>query len=257
MAEDFPRYNHEDSDDDAPAERPQPAEHTLAPAEAEHPKVPAQQEGTIFSRDVIAPNLSRPLFDFIRKQEQPKAHLEENPEPLLSTAALPGVSNPSEPEMRTYQPPAETEIAHAIHEASSEDDDDDEAADDTSAAHATTATPMPTPAPAPERPAAHQQELERPLKEQFEEIMRAEMGEDYTRMASGEHLGETEDEPEPGDPRTFVANWPHQPSEYAEPEQPAQNEGEPDAFYYAEAEPQPDPQEPRPFNNGEAAAIAR
>ncbi|HSX34493.1 MAG TPA: hypothetical protein VLF62_02505, partial [Candidatus Saccharimonadales bacterium] len=94
-------------------------------------------------------------------------------------------------------------------------------------------------------------------KEQFEEIMRAEMGEDYTRMASGEHLGETEDEPAPGDPRTFVANWPHQPSEYADPAPPAQNEGEPDAFYYAEAEPQPDPQEPRPFNNGEAAAIAR
>jgi hypothetical protein len=285
MAE-FAHYNHEDSDDDAPAERPAPAEHTSAHTEAEHPKVPAEQEGTIFSRDKIASDLSRPLFDFIRKQEQPEAHAAERFEPISEAESLPSVSNPSEPETRTYQPPVEAEVAQAIHEQAvhaAEDDDDDEAADDSHPTHAA-ATPAATPAPAapapkpalsaehalhiehaeehaepepePEQPALPRQEHSRPLSEQFEEIMHAEMGEDFNRMASGEHLGETEDEPNPNDSRTFVANWPHQQSEFAEPEQP-ESDGEPDAFYYAEAEPAADSREPTPFSDAEAVEIAR
>jgi len=280
MAE-FAHYNNEDSDDDAPAERPQHVEHSPSHVEAEHTEVP-HQEGTIFSRDKIASDLSRPLFDFIRNQEQPNAAPAEQAEPLSSAESLPGVSTPSEPETRTYQPPVEAEIARAIHEAAAEDDDDDEAADDSStqyAQHGAVTPVVATPAPKPHEPAehtlhinhgessepadeveavtetaveqprqhveqtepaAHQQEVERPLNEQFEEIMHAEMGEDYNRMTSGERLGETEDEPESDDPRlnpqAFVANWPHQQSEFAEPELP-ENDGEPDAFYYAESAP--------------------
>jgi hypothetical protein len=174
---------------------------------------------------------------------------------MATAEALPSVSNPSEPETRTYLPPADAEVAQAIHEASAEEDDDeDEASDDSHTQHTTAAaTPAPQPRQPAEQPTVHHQEIERPLNEQFEEIMRAEMGEDYNRMASGEHLGETEDELQPDDPRAFVANWPHQQSEYAEPEPPA-NDGEPDAFYYAESAPQG---EPAPFSGEQAAAIAR
>lgn len=282
MAE-FAHYNHEDSDDDALAERPTRVERTLAHAEPEHSTVPAEQEGTIFSRDKIASDLSRPLFDFIRKQEQPEAHAVEKPEPLSDAESLPSVSNPSEPETRTYQPPVEAEVAQAVHEQAAraaEEDDDDEAADDSHATHASaTATPAPVasaqkparaaenilhvehasaPTSEPAQPAPRRQERPRPLNEQFEEIMGAEMGQDFSLMASGERLGETEDEPEPADPRTFVANWPHQKSEFAESEQPeAGGEPEPDAFYYAEAEPASESREPTPFSDAEAAEIAR
>jgi hypothetical protein len=217
MAEDFPQYRHEDSDDDAPEERS--AEHAPPPSVApERPAAPSQQEGTIFTRDAIAPSLSRPLFEFIRKQEQPDAKLEA-PKAAAPEApgALPSVSVPGEPETRTYHPPAEAEMAQAIHEASVEDDDDDDEAADDSHAQSRTATPTPPPA-APQAP--HVPELQRPLNEQFEEIMRAEMGEDYADLTSGDRLGETEDaqtvaeeprraeahEPEP--PRPFVPEWP-------------------------------------------------
>jgi hypothetical protein len=191
MAEDFPRYRNEDSDSDSdvPAERSRERELPAPVTRAERSEGPAPvgQEGTIFSRDSIAPSLSRPLFEFIRKQEQPAAKA-EMPE-MPKAEHLPSVSVPGEPEVRTYQPPAEAEAAHAIHEASvrtAEDDDEEPAAD---GRHATT-TAAPTPPPA--APVLRQplEAAPRPLNEQFEEIMRTEMSEDYVQQTSGDRLGE-------------------------------------------------------------------
>jgi hypothetical protein len=214
MAEDFPTYRHEDSDDDTPAERSH--EHTPPPVTPEQ-HVPKEQEGTIFSRNDIAPSLSRPLFDFIRKQEQPEARL-ETPD-LPAPGHLPSVSVPGEPEVRTYQPPVDFEVAQAIHEAAAEDDDDDEDADDHAASHA--ARPARTPPPPPAAP--HYQELQRPLNEQFEEIIRTEMGEEFTALTSDEQLGElepeaTEDEPAAPEPITTARPEPRPAaSEWAAP----------------------------------------
>lgn len=218
MAEDFPSYRHEESDDDEPVEERRAEHAPPPPAPAEQHKEPSEQEGTIFSRDTIAPNLSRPLFDFIRKQEQPEARQEES-ERLPEQ--LPSVSVPGEPETRTYQPPVEAEVAQTIHEAAAEkdeDDDDEEDSSDDKRSHGQQTTAVPV---APAAPPQPPHELQRPLNEQFEEIMRTEMGEDFSRLASGDTLGEdTEEEEsvpalagakeahEPEPPRAFVAEWP-------------------------------------------------
>ncbi|HEX7963382.1 MAG TPA: hypothetical protein VF466_02220 [Candidatus Saccharimonadales bacterium] len=263
MAEDFPSYRHEESDDDEPVEERRAEHAPPPPTPAEQYKEPSEQEGTIFSRDTIAPNLSRPLFDFIRKQEQPEARQEE-PERLPEQ--LPSVSAPGEPETRTYQPPVEAEVAQTIHQAAAEKDDDDDEEEDSSddrrsSAQQTTAAP----AAQPQQP----HELQRPLNEQFEEIMRTEMGEDFSRLASGDTLGEDTETEEPEPPRAFIPEWPtpvipelprdeaaaeaaesgEAPEEAEEvTEAEAAAEGEPlvnpagaEAFYYNE-----DPDEPAP-----------
>jgi hypothetical protein len=179
MAEDFPHYRHEDSDDSSPSESRSERSDTPAPPPEQH--TPVQQEGTIFSRDDVAPHLSRPLFEFIRKQEQPEARAETEPPKAES---LPSVSLPSNPEMHTYQPPTDPEMAHAAQQAAeashAEDDDDEDTADDHRQAAAV----------APAQPAPQPQESQRTLNEQFEEIMRAEMGEDFAAITSGSQLAE-------------------------------------------------------------------
>ncbi|HSX00466.1 MAG TPA: hypothetical protein VLH38_05510 [Patescibacteria group bacterium] len=196
MVEYFPS-NREDSDDDVPSSddvHRESVEHAVPPNE--------QQEGTIFSRTDLAPNLSRPLFDFIRKQEQSGAQAEL--ESSASPDFLPSVSVPSEPEVRTYQPPVETASAERTNE-----DDDEEAGDQ-------------------DHPSAQPHELHRPLNEQFEAIMRGEMGEDFTRLTSGDQLEEPVQSvtPQPA-PATH-----HLPPLVSAPSASSESP----AFYYSESE---------------------
>lgn len=264
MVEYFPGSSHEDSDDDsspsngaskktARHESSQPVEQSASPKE---------QEGTIFSRADFAPNLSRPLFDFIRKQEQSEVRSETTSP--VGPDFLPSVSVPSDPEVRTYRPPSEVGGAEMQGEQSDdEDEDEEEEAEDQVRSTAPAATTPKTP--------SQSHELQRPLNEQFEAIMRGEMGEDFSRLTSGEQLGEVEPEsvtiPGPATvsegPRRFdsppVPEWrppgsrpsaqewaepepvmrpmaTHQPvsvSSYSSPTSP----GESSAFYYSEAEP--------------------
>lgn len=216
MAEDFPHYRLED--DDTPDEYG--AERRPSPAVPERPVVPPNQEGTIFSRGV-APNVPRPpLFDFIRNQER-------QPEPRTEAPAEapPSVSVPDMPETRTYQPPVEAAEAQALQEfgvESAPDDDDEDDEEEKPAARLPAATPQ---SQQPAIPAAH---------ERFEDIMRAEMDEDFSRLTSGDQLGVAEGapalpgEPEP-QPRHFVPEWPAP----VIPEMPAAPPGEA-AFYYTE-----------------------
>jgi hypothetical protein len=230
MAEDFPHYRQEDSDDNSQSDHDS---ERSAPAPEQHASV--QQEGTIFSRDEVAPHLSRPLFEFIRKQEQPGGRAETHTPPK---AELPSVSLPSDPEVQTYQPPEGAEVAQVIHQANAEyehaeDDDDDttEATDDHRAASA----------PAPPVPAAPRVS-ERSLNEQFEEIIRAEMGTEFAELTSGDKLGEaaktveTDDAPE--EPASGA------PEVFAMPDAPVEGVPIPDgvteegAFYYNEDAPE-------------------
>ena len=220
MAEDLSHYSHEDSDSDsdsddsfAPAPAERAAEHPAPEPEQRHAST--HPEGTIFSRAEIAPTLSRPLFNIIRNQEQASALAAERP--ALARGVLPSVSLPSAPEVQTYQPPVDPEIAHAIHQASqedepyAEDDDDDEPA----------ASPAARPAAAPPVEQAAQQvhDVQPSLNEQFEEIMRAEMraemGDEFARLTSDPQLaaqGERaareyieEEEPETAEPTPVPA----------------------------------------------------
>lgn len=197
MAEEFPRYTPESSDDSSSDSGGKERVERRATPEAP-PPAPKQEEGTIFSRSELAPSLSRPLFEFIRKQEQPEAQAEFPP---LTPESLPSVSVPSDPEVRTYQPPVEAEAAaHAQQEALAEDDDDEE---DTGRSAAPAAAPAAQAAP--HQPAPQPQEAQRPLRDQFEDIMRTEMGEDFTRLTSGDQLGAAEHTPVPSTEEEPVA----------------------------------------------------
>jgi hypothetical protein len=238
MAEDFPHYRQEDSDDDSPADRS--SEHS-EPAPVPEQHAPAQQEGTIFSRDEVAPHLSRPLFEFIRKQEQPGARAETSVPPK---AELPSVSLPSDPEVQTYQPPEGAEVAQAIRQTNAEyghaedDDDDAEATDD----HRAVSPSAPAPVPAAPRAS------ERSLNEQFEEIIRAEMGTDFAELTSGDKLGEAAktaetdevpEEPASGAPEVFA--MPDTPVEEVPIPDGVTEEG---AFYYNEDVPEDTAEDP-------------
>jgi|GEM_PF-4351975 len=268
MVEYFPSNNHEDSDDDSPLSNnasKRTARHEPS-SPVEQPSPPKEQEGTIFSRaDFLPTGLSRPLFDFIRKQEQPAVRSEATSP--VGPDFLPSVSVPSDPEVRTYRPP--TEVATDTQGEQSEDDDDDEEEEE-GKGRIRSVTPMAATPTIP--PPAH--ELQRPLNEQFEEIMRG-MGEDFSHATSGEQLGEIESELVTAPGPAAVSEGPHRFEPSPVPEwrpptfgPPTQERLDPDpiappassyastpsnesaAFYYSEAEPEPDAPTPAASGGG-------
>jgi hypothetical protein len=178
MAEDFPRFTPEDDDDSSLDGDTKHVEH--------HDR-PTKPEGIIFKRllanDIVPSLPPRPMFN---------APAERGPEVRV---VLPSVSVPEQPEVRIYQPPIEAEVPVAAqHEALESDAEDDDDEDETEAdGHA---RPPHRVEAIPDVQVATAAELS--LNKQFEKIMH-EMGEDFMRSTSGEHLGEDESsvEPEP------------------------------------------------------------
>jgi len=153
---------------------------------------PVGQEGTIFARPRVE-LFSRPLLDVINETKPPAAVRAEASAPVASDV-LPSVSPPSQSEVRTYIPPILAEAARQNAEQmlrTGNEEDDDNEGEETEGGEAQVAE-------TPEAVVEANQEVGHEatvptLKDQFEQIMRDAVGEDYDQqLATNDHLQQPE-----------------------------------------------------------------